>query len=131
MTISCKFLFFFFWIYLELALNRGKNSDFRPIMAKGCQDISPRRHFTAGHLTTVNFIPMTFYPHWHFTSRIFHPTDISPLGHFTPQTFYPTDISTQGHFTPIWKVVLISTHINMHGEQLDTIDNTINIIWFK
>ena len=30
------------------------------------------------------------------------------------------------HFTQIWRVALISAHINMQGEQLDTIDSSIN-----
>ena len=37
------------------------------ITAIGCQDISPRRHFTSGHLTLVHFPP------WRF-----HSTEISP-----------------------------------------------------
>ena len=51
-----------------------------------CQDISPRRHFTPGHLTPV---------------------------HCTPWTYHPTDISPHGHFNPIWKVALIDTHDNI------------------
>ena len=41
------------------------------------------------------------------------------------------DISPHGHFTPIWKVALIDAYINMHGEQVDTIDTTINKIKSK
>ena len=41
--------------------------------SKGCQDISPRRHFTPGHFTPI-----------HFTPKTFHPQDISTLGHFRP-----------------------------------------------
>ena len=38
-------------------------------------------------------------------------------GHFTP-----------GHLTPILKVASIDAYNNMHDEQLDTIDSTINKI---
>ena len=52
---------------------------YRKTIFGGCQDISPRRHFTPGHFTPV-----------HFTPKTFHPEDISPHGHFTPRTFHPT-----------------------------------------
>ena len=46
-------------------------------------------------------------------------------------TFHPMDISPHGHFTPIWKVALSDVYINMHGEQLDTIESTKNEIRCK
>ena len=36
------------------------------------------------------------------------------------------DISPHGNFNPIWKVALIDAYISLYGEQLDTIDGTIN-----
>ena len=39
------------------------------------------------------------------------------------KAFQPEDISLHGHFNTIWKVISIGIHINIRGEQLDTMSS--------
>ena len=71
------------------------------------RDISPRFEKSLW-LGVRTFHPTTFNP------GTFHAMDISYHRHFNPRTFHPN-----------LKIALIYAYINMHGEQLDTIDITI------
>ena len=98
----------------------------------------------SGHFTPKTFLPIDIPPLRHFTPRTFHfdlkssfncclwfeeislhrhftPVHFTP-GHLTPKTFNPFTPQTF-HWGPGFD---IGTYIMMPGEQLDTIDSTID-----